>query len=406
MSKRTFLYLLSTALIVATTLMVGTSLFAQQRARRDPARLIAHEWGTFTTVVGEDGSAMAWRPLIAPSGLPAFVHGGKGVDWKGLYRGTVRMETPVIYFYSDRAANVSVHVAFPQGTVTEWFPEAKNKADHSIGWQAVQILPGLDTSFPMESAASHYYPARETDSAPLLVATKNGNETEKFLFYRGVGSFDLPLTVKVTAMSDGGAVALTSPGKNRVAKAILFENRGGKQGYSVADLTADDVRVARPVLSGDLDALRRDFVQMLTAEGLYDKEAAAMVNAWNDSWFEEGLRVFYLVPRKVTDAVLPLTIEPAPAQTVRVLVGRAEIITPEMEAAVAEQLATIDASPDASGELSPDATRKIAKLVAQHGRFLEPILRRVMAKTSDEQAKVQIGYLINTSIGVANAEPH
>src|SRR5258708_26615273 len=108
MSKRPFFYLLCTALVAATAIPVGTRLFAQERARRDPARLVAHEWGTFTTVAGADGAPMEWRPLTAPSGLPGFVHGGKGTDWKGIYRGKVRMETPVIYFYSDRATDVSV----------------------------------------------------------------------------------------------------------------------------------------------------------------------------------------------------------------------------------------------------------------------------------------------------------
>src|SRR6185503_11102109 len=34
-----------------------------------------------------------------------------------------RMETPVIYFYSDKELTVDVTVDFPQGIVTEWYPQ-------------------------------------------------------------------------------------------------------------------------------------------------------------------------------------------------------------------------------------------------------------------------------------------
>lgn len=42
-----------------------------------------------------------------------------------------------------------------------------------------------------------------------------------------------------------------------------------------------------------------------------------MVDTWRDSWFEPGLRVLYTVPREVTDAVLPLTVTPAPQAIAR-----------------------------------------------------------------------------------------
>src|SRR3974390_2150029 len=38
--------------------------------------LIAHEWGTFTSVQGSDGTLLSWRPLET-SGLPGFVY-----DWR------------------------------------------------------------------------------------------------------------------------------------------------------------------------------------------------------------------------------------------------------------------------------------------------------------------------------------
>ena len=76
-----------------------------------------------------------------------------------------------------------------------------------------------------------------------------------------------------------------------------------------------------------------------------------MLETWRDSWFEEGLRVFYVLPRAQTDAVLPVTIEPRPSELVRVLVGRVEVITPELEASV---------------RANPRA----------HGRFAEAVLKQ------------------------------
>jgi len=57
-----------------------------------------------------------------------------------------------------------------------------------------------------------------------------------------------------------------------------------------------------------------------------------MVKTWSKSWFaEEGARVLYILPRGWTDETLTLTLNPKPRQLVRVMVGRAEIITPALQ---------------------------------------------------------------------------
>ena len=116
---------------------------------------------------------------------------------------------------------------------------------------------------------------------------------------------------------------------------------------------------------------------MLMSHGLYEREAEAMLNTWRDSWFEEGLRVFYVLPRQSVDAILPITIEPRPAELVRVLVGRAELITPEMERDVAEQLAKLD---DPSAAVREAARTEIDK----YGRFANTILGQVARHATDE----------------------
>ena len=104
--------------------------------------VVVHEWGTFTTVAGVDGQAVKWLPLGGPTDLPCFVDVYKNRVYKVLagsseapvpitYEAarsslvaTVRMETPVIYFYSDKPTAVGVRVKFPRGLITEWFPYA------------------------------------------------------------------------------------------------------------------------------------------------------------------------------------------------------------------------------------------------------------------------------------------
>jgi len=100
---------------------------------------VVHEWGTFTSVQGADGVLLPWNPLETTQ-LPRFVHdwnkpglgrrpaGALNHETKSLFVTLQRMETPVIYFYSDHEHTVDVTVRFPQGLITEWYPQA-----HDIG---------------------------------------------------------------------------------------------------------------------------------------------------------------------------------------------------------------------------------------------------------------------------------
>ena len=163
-------------------------------------------------------------------------------------------------------------------------------------------------------------------------------------------------------------------------KVVLFERRGGKVGYRIEDAAQGETLIERPALERSIADLRREMKIMLVSGGLYEKEAEAMLNTWRDSWFEEGSRIFYLMPRKTTDKVLLLTITPQPVELVRVLVGRTELITPEMEKDVAEQLVKLD---DPSESVRDAATKEINK----YGRFIEPILNQVYEHNTDSKVR-------------------
>jgi len=285
--------------------------------------LIVHEWGTFTTRAAADGTTVTWNPLAVPTDLPTFVYQNKRTPKRSI-QGTVRMETPVLYFYSGRRQTVSVDVGFPNGTITEWYPRVRHAA-HGVRWPAVTLLPGASPRLKRQRDDSHYYPARETDAVILRTRLAGVTQFEKFLFYRGVGTFALP----VTAGRTGDDVVVRNGGADPIGRVLVFENRGGSIGHRGGDLTADQVTIVRPVpAAGALDAFRAELRTLLVAGGLYEREADAMLETWKSTWAEEGLRVFYVLPRSATDAVLPLTITPAPADVVRVLVGRVELLDP------------------------------------------------------------------------------
>jgi hypothetical protein len=349
----------------------------------EPSDLTVHEWGTFTSVAGPDGSAVDWDALGGKDDLPGFVNdfGYRCLKWR--VTGTVRMETPVLYFYSSDELNAHVKVSFPKGLITEWYPKAdyqvfqKSRIDGAthrlepnpygfdttlksltgaIEWANIQVEPNTSPALPTENAPSRYYAARATDSAPLAV----GDEHEKFLFYRGVGRFPIPLAAR---LAGDGSIAVKNRGAEPVPAVILFENREGQTGYRNAGAVRDAVTLDPPVLDSSLPALRADLEAALVAQGLFPKEAEAMVETWRDSWFEEGTRLIYIVPSRAVDAFLPLHVDPAPSQTARVFVGRIELITPETTSKVEDAMARGDWS-----------------AIEHYGRFLDPILARIVSE--------------------------
>ncbi len=330
--------------------------------------LTVHEWGTFTAIAGRNGRAVEWAPLTGSTDLPSFVeHIGAGNFKRGL-RGTIRMETPVLYFYSPHDVTVSVKVGFSHGLITEWYPHAGRvkpevvsnsnldqlQTDGTITWNGVGVSPNLNGDFPRDVASNRYYAARQTASTPLRVKTVTGEQQEKFLFYRGVSASPLPLSAE---QRTDGKLVVRNLSQEVVPAIILFERRGERVGYHVAEPLSNESALDAPALTGSVDAVVSDLEAILINQGLYPDEAHAMVETWRDSWFEEGSRLIYVVPRGFIDGILPLNVNPAPEQVVRVFVGRLEIVTPATALAVKTAVASND-----------EVT------LNKYGRFLEPIL--------------------------------
>jgi hypothetical protein len=373
--------LLISALLVCCFAIASHSVRGE--ARPVYASLTAHEWGTFTSIAGSDGQAVEWSPLTGSTDLPGFVEHFRNVGFKRGLRGTVRMETPVIYFYDSKEETVSVKVAFQKGLITDWYPRASRvdpvasmfdstlynpHADGSITWDSVTVSPNRRAELPRDNLDNHYYAARITSSTPLRVQTPAGVQQEKFLFYRGVSTFSVPLTAKLATT---GKLLVENHTDLEFPNTILLERRGDKLGYRIGGALHEQMTLDPPQLDSSIDDLSRELEGLLVAQGLYQDEAHAMIETWRGSWFEEGSRLLYIVPAAFVESVLPLSIYPAPAQTVRAFVGRLELITPATRTEVKGALRTGD-----------HATLKV------YGRFLEPILESIIQKNSN-RAEVQ-----------------
>ena len=331
-------------LAVAAALATAWCFAADSAAA--PKGLVVHEWGTFSTFSGSDGKNLEFQPY--DNDLPEFVHGYLPHNSKeGPHGGSISLETPVLYFYSDLQLTASVRVDFPKGMLTEWYPHAE-RTDRTLDWRGIEVLAGEEPKLPKEEAKSRYYAARETDAAPLRVTPpedkRAGVELEKFLFYRGVGTFDMPLRVR--ALGDGRFTASWN-GDGPWGGLILVQVRDGKVRFKPFNLdrgpggaTRADVRV--PDRDASEEELSAAMVRLLTEKGLYEKEARAMVKTWKSAWFgEEGTRVLYVLPDRLTDELLPLRVEPKPDALLRVLVGRHDVLTPEREKQIDADAATL-----------------------------------------------------------------
>ncbi|MFO0908351.1 MAG: hypothetical protein U0794_08315, partial [Isosphaeraceae bacterium] len=369
-----------------------------------PSDLVVHEWGTFLSMSGSDGVSLDGM-YHEEHALPGFVHARARdqLRWRSIL---TKSETPVIYFYTDREQRASVEVKFPQGIWTQWYPQAEfvlprlaslpypigaGPRDGRIFWN-VLIKPagtkGPIPAPPLAASDSLWNFAREVDSAYVLTSGSPGSnasaESERYLFYRGLGTAPLPL--KMTA-ANRGTITL-EVGAPTVAHIFVIEVKEGRGRFQYYPSLAPGQTLSAVIPSGPMlddstflrsvsDALADRLVQ----SGLFPKEARAMVNTWKSSYFgTDGVRVLFVLPQSWTDAVIPLRIQPTPRSITRVMVGRMELLLPERER-LAEQAVRDLASPD------PAKRYGAFRTLEEQGRYVEPIVRRLLTTAKDPQVQ-------------------
>jgi hypothetical protein len=355
--------------------------------------LVVHEWGTFLVMQGSDGATLDGMYHEAHA-LPDFVH-ARSRDQLRLASAMVKGETPVIYFYTPRRQQVTVRVDFPTGIWTQWYPQASlvapqftqaaaagEPANGSITWRA-EILPAAtEPAMSPTGPDALWNHSRAVDAA--FVRTRDDTrgatreETERFLFYRGLGT--APLPVRMTA-GDGGTLEWTgAPGD--VESVLVLRVEDGRGAWcslpagSRATGVIPDLERSLPLPEFAAE-VSRELERRLAAAGLYPREARAMVETWRSSYFESpGTRALLILSQEWTDRFIPLAIHPRPKETVRVMVARVELLTPERER-IAEEAVSRLAAPD-------PATRAAAfDTLREQGRYVEPVVRRILATTED-----------------------
>lgn len=411
--------------------------------------LIVHEWGTFTTFSGSDGVFMDYRPLAyGQHDLPNFVRDRAFSDpevafFKARIRGKVRMETPVTYFYTQTERTVKAKVRFPEGLLTEFYPPVRTMeppfdsssafttgekmGNSSLDWGEIRLIPPHkfapsvddpatrdwltgrihETILPVDDHG-HYAQARATDSAFVHLVSKRPlpenrgelaeHHLEKFLFYRGVGKFALPVQ---GIPIDDSIVRFTNNGPDEIRSllAIRVDGDAIQISHSQPAKSGETVRLnANKHVS--VDQLSDVIKTILTEQGLYEKESAAMVQTWRDQWFQEqGTRVLYIVPEKLTNELLPLEIDPKPVSTVRVLVGRMEIMPESIEKSVSRLVAEHLEFRRQMAEKNPEApidqqvNNDILDHIRRLGRMAEPCLTRIQTIASDEAVRTEAQFL-------------
>lgn len=395
---------------------------AAQEPPAAPANYVAHEWGTFTSMVGKAGVVLEGLQREEEA-LPGFVHDLLKVEEYAelkdcklpASRVTQKMETPVIYFHTDEPLRVTVDVTYPEGLMTQFFPlpsavmpriaDARRlRVDMStVKWSWLQwnvdLVPRSRTApaeIPVVAADHPWAWARQVDCAwvrTVVDGTPARPEAEHYLFYRGLGRRQPDVGVK--ALGDG-AFEVRNGLKGKIPfVAVLEMSEHGGRFTTAASVDAGASRrfdLGRTDLDGDREMVSRRLgaavQQALEATGLYQDEARAMVATWSRSWFQsDGSRVVYVLPREQVDEMLPLSLTPAPKELVRTLVGRIECITPEAQRHVEQAIRDHD-SPDAT-------TRERAVAELRHlDRFLEPHLRNVVQSGADASVRTAAARLL------------
>jgi hypothetical protein len=353
--------------------------------------IVAHEWGTFTSLQNELGKELGGIN-VDDEPVPEFVHNLSRfllvptflTEASWIYRMkqvprqhphvTMRLETPVIYFYrpdgDGSPLTLDVDVRFRGGWISEFYPNGEADApglrdpDFDFGdlrpdgigrvtWRGLRV--GTENAWPETEEHVWVTPRR----VKALGVTTALGESERYLFYRGVGRVPSPLRVisdreKQEIEIRGNSIDLDAALPFEVPLLWLVDVRtDGALAFREINGGALDPHGARTFARAswvfepkdyakeNLDRLWKAMHGVLVSQGLYDDEATAMLSTWKRAYYTSpGRRLFFPVPRAWVDHRLPLEIS-AQAKIERVFVGRIELVTERHEDILRELAKTV-----------------------------------------------------------------
>jgi len=388
------------------------SVCLMRAAAASAPEVAVHEWGTFTSLQDEEGRTLSGintddepvpafvhdvsRGLLIHPSINAPIGASKGVN-ASRQDVTMRLETPVLYVHApeDFQASFGVKVEFRGGWLTQFYPEARSEcpglkpeqegfgkllpeAVGSLEWTGVTLAP--ENARGPKTSDRVWLAPREVTAR--MLSTPKG-ESERFLFYRGVGNLDAPLqAIRNTA---GVEIRPHGPMGRKVRKLWLVEilPNGTAAFRPVPTSGANAERLAaapdfrrEEFTAYAVEQLRAAMKTALVEEGLFDDEAEAMLNTWQISYFKSaGLRLFFITPPEWNEAILPLTLSGFPEETkiTRVMVGRIELISPRQRAVLQK--------------ISDGGSESFEQEYAALGRFARPLLFDEMERRPSEGLK-------------------
>ena len=355
-----------------------------------------HEWGTFTVLQGSNGKVIKWYQ--APEklvDLPPFVKQQYRAFGKSrspnLFAGldSVRMETPVLYFYPEKEMDIRVSAGFPKGRITEVFPPTSYQFNGANTlWRGTLLHPDSPEKSRIPAAngpnGRHYAAARDVPDAWLFSQLSPGSSPPKskdpkkpiaepidhFIFYRGAGNADA-FPIRAVEQKAPGTYQLSNYYHQTIPKLFALRVEDGKSSWTTINQLArvgydKEKKVATnqqdlnfPEKTGTVKEvaaeLRDAMVTSLHEEGLTLDEAKAMVATWDNLWFTDpGTRVLAILPQAFADEMVPLHITPKPTKLERVFVARLELINRAQEQILTKVLTPSDemAEKDASEQLA------------------------------------------------------
>jgi hypothetical protein len=352
-----------------------------------PQPLIVHEWGTFTGLQDEHGNSIgAINTDDEP--VPDFVHDIAGDLLIGDAKAqraqeasirfvksfprahpdvTMRLETPVLYVHpgSTPPPKLDVSVEFRGGWLTQFYPDAQFNRPKStaapitravrsrLAWNDLKIT---EDQSKLPGTKEHVWLTPRNVKGAATLATPKG-QTEKYLFYRGIGHLESPLRIS----REGGQFffATNFDSDMPMDKPPTFSHvwlttirPDGSCAWRAIDpinlLSSKQSRAPATFAESDFSAqrlaeLKTSMHAALVSSGLFDDEATAMLETWTLSYFKSpGTRVFYVVPPSWTEYVLPLTVSPRPDELRRVMIGRIDLVTPEQRGLLTQIAAAKD----------------------------------------------------------------
>lgn len=352
--------------------------------------LVVHEWGTFTCLQDATGQPIgAITADVEP--LPSFIQSVSISGPKG-YSGaemsvTMRLETPVVYFHLPAGSDpikLNFSATFHGGLLTQFYPHATptlpsdatapltESTSGTVEWKNITV--GKTASGP-ETKSPVWLAPRQVKAADVSNAA---GESERYLFYRGVGHLNSPISVLQKNDSIRCVLGAGMPLERMMdfAQQKMWLADVRPDGSLAWRSTAMDnpLSCALPQSASlkfepaDYSPQRRDELKSnmkaaLIAAGLFGDEADAMLKTWDEAYFKSpGTRVFFIVPRNWTDQVLPISVS-APAKIERVMIGRIDLVTPALQSLARQYI-----------DLPHKGTEESRQILNQMGRFAQPII--------------------------------